>query len=204
MLLTLGPDQALELIESPELMREDQVIPGHFRPVPGSPYGPGYDWIYRYEGKLARFLEPLLQYHQSELTGEKGLLYQALSNAFCHAHHKDRLKPITVSVLLGEKGLIVRVSDCGKGFNVPRVYKHCMHKKRYLTSVGNGIRFMAASPHFGVFYNQKGTQINLLYLFKNGLGTLSSDLIAAAPGQQIEYAGKKGAKGWDGGHRSAS
>jgi hypothetical protein len=181
MLLTLSPDQALELIESPKLIREDQVIPGHFRPFPGSPYGPGNDWIYRYEGKLARFLEPLLQSHQAELTGEKGLLYQVLSNAFCHAHHKDRLKPITVSVLLGEKGLIVRVSDFGKGFNVPRIYKHCIHKKRYFSPVGSGFRCMAASPHFGVFYNQKGTQINLLYLFENGLTRLSSNLIAAAP-----------------------
>ena len=183
MLLTLSPDQALVLIESPELIREDQVIPGHFRPFPGSPYGPGNDWIYRYEGKLARFLEPLLQSHQAELTGEKGLLYQVLSNAFCHAHHKDRLKPITVSVLLGEKGLIVRVSDFGKGFNVPRIYKHCIHKKRYFTPVGRGFRCMAVSPHFGVFYNQKGTQINLLYLFENGLSRLSSNLIAAAPDQ---------------------
>jgi len=41
MLLTLDTGQALELIESPELIREDQVIPGHFRPCPGSPCGPG-------------------------------------------------------------------------------------------------------------------------------------------------------------------
>jgi len=50
------------------------------------------------------------------LTGEMGLIYIALSNAFCHGHHKDPLKPITVIVLLGAKGLIIRVSDCGKGF----------------------------------------------------------------------------------------
>lgn len=204
MLLTLDCDQALELIEAPELIREDQVIPGHFRPFPGSPYGPGYGWIFRYEGKLARFLEPLLKSHQVELTGEKGLLFQALSNAFCHAHHKDRLKPITVSVLLGRTGLIIRVSDCGKGFNVPRIYKHYVYKKRHFTSVGSGIRFMAASPHFGIFYNQRGTQINLLYLFEDGLNRLSSDLVAAAPEQQVESGGKGGEKCGDEGHRSTS
>ena len=107
---------------------------------------------------------------------------------------KDRLKPITVSVLLGEKGLIVRISDFGKGFNVPRIYKHYIYKKRYFTSVGSGLRCMAASAHFGVFYNQKGTQINLLYLFENGLTRLSSDLIAAAPEQQAESTGRESAK----------
>lgn len=202
MLLTLDPGLALELIESPELIREDRVIPGHFRPCPGSPYGPGYDWIYRYEGKLTQFLEPLLQSHQAELTGEKGLIYQALSNAFCHAHHKNPLKPITVSVLLGRTGLIVRVTDGGKGFNVPRIYKHYINKKRHFTSIGNGIRFMAASAHFGIFYDQKGTQINLLYLFENGLSRLSSDLIAAAPEQQAGSVGKGGAKSEVEGDRS--
>jgi anti-sigma regulatory factor (Ser/Thr protein kinase) len=77
--------------------------------------------FYAMSENLARFLEPLLQSHQAELTGEKGLLYQALANAFRHAHHEDRLKPITVSVLLGRTGLIIRVSDCGRGFNVPRI-----------------------------------------------------------------------------------
>jgi hypothetical protein len=61
MLLPLDPDRALELIESPELIREEQVIPGQFRPFPGSPCGPG------------------------------------------------------------RTGLIIRVSDCGRGFNVPRL-----------------------------------------------------------------------------------
>lgn len=189
MLLNLNTRQAFELIESPEMIREDQVIPGHFRPCTDSPYGPGYDWIHRYECKIAKFLEPLLKSHHAELIGEKGLLYEALSNAFCHAHHKDTLTPITVGVLLGRTGLIVRVSDCGKGFNVKKIYKHHVKKRRHFTSVGNGIHLMASSPRFGIFYNQKGTEINFLYFFEKRLTVLSSDLIVSAPEPQVVFAG---------------
>lgn len=181
MLLILNPSQALELIDSPEMISEDQVIPGHFRPCRDSPYGAGYDWIYRYERKIAHLLEPLLKSHYAEMAGEKGLLFEALSNAFYHGHHKNPLKPIIVSVLLGRKGLIVRVSDCGKGFNVKKIYKHYEKGKRRFSSVGNGIRLMASSPCFGIFYNQKGTAINLLYLFENGLTVISSNMIVSAP-----------------------
>ena len=80
MLLTLTPDQALELLESLETIREDNIVPGHFRPCPDSPYGPGYDWVYRYESKIGPLLEPFLNPHQSELLGKHGLLLQALSN----------------------------------------------------------------------------------------------------------------------------
>lgn len=192
MLLPLNSKQALELIDSPEIIREDQVIPGHFRPCMDSPYGAGYDWIYRYERKIAPFFEPLLKSHHAELAGEKGLLYEALSNAFCYGHHKNPLKPITVSVLLGRTGLIVRVSDCGKGFNVKKVYKHYEKRKRRFSSVGNGIRLMASSPCFGIFYNQKGTAINFLYLFENGLSILSPDRIVSAPEPQGELKKLKG------------
>ena len=189
MLLTLAPSQAFELIESLEMIREDQVIPGHFRPCKDSPYGPGYDWIYRYTLKIGNFLEQQLHPHHMELIGERGLLYQALSNAFCHAHHKDPLKPITVNVMQGRIGLIIRASDSGKGFKVQKIFKHYTKNKRHFTSVGSGIRLMASSPHYGIFYNQKGTQINFLYLFENGLTSLPADLIVAAPEQQVECAG---------------
>lgn len=186
MLLTLRPSQVHELIESLEMIREDKVVPGHFRPCTDSPYESGYDWLYRYERSIALFLGPRLKYHHTELTGENGLLYEVLSNAFCHAHHKDPLKPIIVSVLFGRIGLLVRVSDCGKGFNVQKVFKHYVKKKRYFTSVGNGIRAMASSPHFSIFYNRKGTTVNILYLFDNAQTKLPADLIVAVPEQQIE------------------
>lgn len=188
MLLNLDVSQAIDFIESPELIREDQVIPGHFRPCPESPYGAGFDWLYRYELKISAFLKPWFKSHPSDLMGEKGLLHEAMSNAFCHAHHRNPLLPITVRVLLGEQGLIIRVKDCGKGFNVQKVYNHYRKKRRYLTAVGNGVRLMAASPTYGAFYNQKGTEFHLLYPFKKKLTELSSDQVDVQPKREAQAA----------------
>jgi hypothetical protein len=186
MLLDLSIDQACDFLESTEIIREDQVIPGHFRPCPESPYGTGYDWLYRYEHKIAAFLQSRLQSLPSDLIGAKSLLHQAMSNAYCHAHHRNMLKPIIVRFISGDQGFMIRVTDCGKGFNVQKTYKHYRKKRRYLTSVGNGIRLMAAAPQYGVFYNQKGTAFHLIYLFEKELAELSSGRISAAPEPQVE------------------
>ncbi|MEJ2158024.1 MAG: hypothetical protein P8X96_22060 [Desulfobacteraceae bacterium] len=169
MLLNLTMEEARDFIESAEIIRKDQVIPGHFRPCPDSTYKPGLDWLYRYERAMMKSLEPVLTSLPPDLIGEKSLFHAALSNAFRHAHHGDRLKPITVSVLQGRKGFLIQVTDCGRGFNLHKIYKHCRRKRRYLTPVGSGIRRMAESRRYGVFYNPKGTAFHLLYLFEDDL-----------------------------------
>ncbi len=180
MLLNMTIDEARDFIGSAELIKEYHVIPGHYRPCAKSPYRSGYDWLYRYEQSMAKFLEQKLQSHPADLIGEKSLLHQALSNAFAHAHHRDRLKPITVRILLGDKGFIIQVTDCGKGFNLQKVFKHSYKKRWYLFPVGNGIRSMAANPQYGVFYNRKGTAFHLLYLFKENLDEQFSNRLAVA------------------------
>lgn len=188
MLLNLTIDKASEIIESAEIIKEDRVIPGHFRPCAKSPYQPGYDWLYRYEQTMIKFLKSKLKSHPTDLIGEKSLLHEALFNAFCHAHHHDRLKPITVSVLLGDRGFIIQVSDLGKGFNLQKAYKHYRKKRRYLTTVGNGIRRMAEADQYGVFFGPKGTQVHLLYLFDNNLNDLFADHLAVVPKSQAKAA----------------
>ena len=188
MLLNLTIDEACNIIGSAEIIKEDQVIPGHFRPCPESPYPPGYDWLFRYEQTMAEFLESKLKSHSGEMIGEKSLIHGALSNAFCHGHHLDRLIPITVSVLLGDKGFIIQVADRGKGFNLQKVYKHYRKKRRYLTTVGNGIRRMAEACQFGIFYDQKGTRVHLLSLFDDNLDDLFADRLAVVPASQAEAA----------------
>ncbi len=188
MLLNLTIDEACNIIESAEIIKEDQVIPGHFRPCPESPYPPGYDWLFRYEQTMAEFLESKLKSQSGELIGEKSLIHEALSNAFCHGHHSDRLTPITVSVLLGDKGFIIQIADRGKGFNLQKVYKHYRKKRRYLTTVGSGIRRMAETHQCGVFYDQKGTRIHLLCLFDDNPDDLLADRLAVLPESQAEAA----------------
>jgi len=127
---------------------------------------------------MLRFLPPKLASHPDDLFGEESLFHEALCNAFIHGHHRDRLKPITVTVLLGDKGVMIRVADGGRGFNLQKVYRHCRMKRRYLTAAGDGIRRMAESHRYGVFYSHNGTEFNLLYLFEDKLAEQFSDRLA--------------------------
>lgn len=169
MLLPLTPEEALHLIASPRQILKERIVPAEFPHLPDSPYLPGYDWLYNYERRIAAFLEKWLRAHRYELIGEKGILCEALSNAFCHGHEKDPSRPILVRVLLGERGLIVQVKDTGPGFDVQGIYQRYQKKKKYYTTAGNGIRLMDQSAHFGVLHDATGTVFILVYLFDNGL-----------------------------------
>jgi hypothetical protein len=188
MLLNLTIDEANDIIESNDIIRQDRVIPGHFRPCAESPYPTGYDWLYRYEQTLAEFLRPRMKSPVPDLVGENSLIHEALVNAYCHAHHRDRLMPIIVTVLMGDNGFVIQVADRGKGFNLQKVYKHYRKKRRYLTAVGNGIRRMAETDRYGVFYNPNGTEFHLLYLFNENLYERLADHLVLAPESRPEMA----------------
>lgn len=176
MLLTIDLAEAERLIEAPVVVREDKIVPAEFPEFPDSPYRTGYDWLFIYERRIAGFLEKWLRPYRYELIGQKGILCEALSNAFSHAHHKDPQQPIGVKVVLGQRGIIVRIEDSGKGFNVSEIYqRYCKNKKYYYTA-GNGLRLMSESDHFGVFYNRAGTAFHLLYFFKGSLQNLPSSV----------------------------
>jgi hypothetical protein len=108
MLLVIDPAQALQLIDAPRLAREDSVVPMDFPEHADSPYQPEYGWLFLYERQIVDLLERWLRPLRYELIGEKGILCEALSNVFCHGHHKDPRKPIVVRVWEGRQGLIVQ------------------------------------------------------------------------------------------------
>ena len=168
MLLSMTPEEALHLIESPCQILKECIVPAEFPHLPDSPYLPGYDWLYNYERRIAAFLEKWLKAHRYELIGEKGILCEALSNAYCHGHEKDPHKPIWVRVILGERGLIVQIKDSGPGFDVQGTYMRYHTKKRYYSTAGNGLRLMEQSPNFGILHDATGSVFILVYLFDNG------------------------------------
>jgi anti-sigma regulatory factor (Ser/Thr protein kinase) len=174
MLLSITPEQALNLIASPKQILKDRVVPAEFPHNPDSPYKPGYDWLFSYERRIAAFLEKWLKPFRYELIGENGLLCEALSNAFFHGHAKDPEKPIIVRVILGEQGLIVQVKDTGRGFDVRKVYNQFRNQKKYYSKAGNGIRLMAQSSSFGVLHDPSGTNFILVHLFYNTMEKLTS------------------------------
>lgn len=176
MLLSITPQQALELIASSRQILKDRIVPAQFPAAPDSPYRPGYDWLYIYERRLASFLERWLKPYRYELIGENGILCEALSNAFFHGHDKDPEKPIVVRVILGDRGIIVQVKDTGPGFDVRKVYEQYKSQEKYYSKAGNGMRLMAGSSSFGVLHDSTGTVFFLVHVFDNAAGTLASVL----------------------------
>lgn len=178
MLLVIDPLKALQLIGSPRPIHADTVVPAEFPACPDSYYRPGYDWLFRYERQIAAFLQRWLQHHRYELIGEKGILCEALSNAFCHGHGKDPHQPIYVRVVEGDQGLIVQIQDSGPGFDVEKIFSSYRNGKSYYITAGNGIRLMAQSQHFGIYYNARGNTFHLLHLFgQSALNLLPPEVI---------------------------
>lgn len=185
MLLTMETGQALVLIESPRLVREDTIIPKKMPEHPDSPYQAEYDWLFVYERRIAAFLEEWLRPYRFELIGEKGILCEALSNAFCHGNRKDPYKAIVVYVFKGEKGLLVRIKDSGPGFDVQSVYHRFCNNKQYYSTAGNGLRLMAHSPHFGIFHDETGTAFHLLYFFDGTLDCVPPETVISISASTI-------------------
>lgn len=174
MLLALDPSEALALIGPHRILRDELIIPERFPVCPNSPYQQGYDWLYRYEREIAAFLDPWLKPFRYELIGDKGLLCEALSNAFYHGHQRNVSQPIAVRVVVGQHGLLVRIKDNGAGFEMADVFKSYLTNQRYYALAGNGIRLMAQNQRFGIFYADSGTAFHLLYLFAPFQGRLSN------------------------------
>ena len=177
MILSMTPAQARELIGPFEVALEERIVPQAFPECPNSRYQPEYDWLFQYERRIAKFLEPWLRRFRYELIGEKGILCEALSNAFYHGHGKDPEKPIFVRVLVGDHGLVVEIKDSGKGFAVQKVYERFQKRKHYFSAAGNGIRLMAASRRFGIIHAGAGTAFHMLYLFNGDMRNLPGDRI---------------------------
>lgn len=165
MWLSIDLKGALDYIQRPKLIRSDTIVPEDFPECADSPYRKGYDWLYRYERTIAGYLEPWLKPYRYELIGEKGILCEALANAFSHGHGKNPEKAISLKVYLGTQGLVIRVSDSGKGFDVKSVIQGYLEKKVYYHTAGNGIRRMATSKRFGIFYDRSGSAFHMLYDF---------------------------------------
>ena len=163
------------------MIYQEDVVPRNFPESPNSPYRPEYDWLFQYERQLAAFLEKWLRAHRYALIGEKGILCEALSNAFSHGHRKDPFKTIQVRIWLGKAGLLVEIRDSGKGFDVGETYDRYRRRKPYYALAGNGMRLMARSEHFGIFHHAGGTAFCMLYLFKSALKDLPQPMILIPP-----------------------
>jgi hypothetical protein len=165
MLKDLTFEDGLNRIGVSRILFEETLVPSSCGKNPNSTYRPGYDWLFTYERILAGVLEPWTAHLRYELIGEKGVLCEALSNAFCHGHRKNPEKPIELKIFLGIKGLIVRIKDSGDGFDLRRVTEEFKKGKSYFHLSGNGLKRMIHSEDFHIFFTDSGACFNLMYLF---------------------------------------
>ena len=130
------------------MMVGEAVVPGECPFHANSTYRHEYDWLYRYERILAAKLKFLLEDFRYELIGEKGILCEALSNAYLHGHNRNPELPIHVRIYSGKAGALVRIVDSGKGFDIDQVIDWLQRGKRYFNRAGNGMMLMLTSPRF--------------------------------------------------------
>lgn len=165
MLLDIDLSTALERIGDARRVWNDRLVPAQVEVVVNSPYRPEYDWLFVYERQLASFLERWLKSLRHELIGETGILCEALANAYCHGHARDRQRPIHVQVHVGKQGLLISIADQGEGFNLRNLAAQYQRGTNYYHLAGNGLRGMIQSSHFGIFYTQAGRCFHLIYCF---------------------------------------
>ena len=166
MFITIDYPASLAQIAIEHTLFALEIIPGQLPPIAHSPYRPEYDWLFTTERRIARELEPWLKPYRFELIGEKGILCEALANAFCHGHRKRYDLPIAITAILGKNGVLVSITDQGQGFDVDDVLKRVATGQPYYHIAGNGMDRLAQSVNFQVFFDQGGRRCNILHFFK--------------------------------------
>ena len=104
----------------------------------------------------------------------KAAVPAVLSNVFCHGNDRNPQEPIRIYVQVGDKGILVKLCDTWAGFDVRRTLERFRTGKAYSSVAGKGVRRMAESPDFGVFFNRNGNGFHLIYLFEGDLRRLKS------------------------------
>jgi hypothetical protein len=158
-------EQALAAIGESEVLLDETVVPSSCPVVDHSPYRPEYGWMFRVERRVARAVESCLPDRRSELIGPGGLVSESLANAFLHGNRRDANRPISIHLLRGRRGVLLRIHDCGSGFDVGSKVASLHSGRQYFEVAGRGLRAMASSRTFRVFFGDRGSTLCLLHLF---------------------------------------
>lgn len=165
MFVEMTPAAAVRLLGNATRVLDERIVPADTRDPGHSPYRPGYEWLFFYERALARKLDPWLQQHRPVLFGSRGILSEALSNAFCHGNNRQSSLAIHVEVDVGARGLLITIGDAGRGFDVETLVSRAQRGRRHaFHNAGNGLRAMADAEAFGIFYSDGGRRCHVLYL----------------------------------------
>jgi hypothetical protein len=158
-------EQALSAIGESEVLLDETVVPASCPVVDHSPYRLEYGWMFWLERRVARALEPSLPRRRAELIGPGGLVSESLANAFLHGNGRDADRPIAIRLLKGRGGVLLRIHDSGRGFDVASKVARLRSGRQYFEVAGRGLSAMASSHTFRVFFGDRGSTLYLLHLF---------------------------------------
>ncbi len=159
-------EAALAQIQAESVFLDWELIPEDHPFAANSPYRNGYDWLYIAERKILQASPPWIRDLRFELIGERGVLSEALSNAFCHAHDRRDNLPIHIKGHLGPGGILFSIRDQGRGFDVQDLLQKARSGKKYFQIAGNGVVRMESAQQFNIFYDMNGSRCNIYHVLK--------------------------------------
>lgn len=163
MLIETEIDQVLSRLGDPRQPICDEVVPALQPELPTNCYRAEYAWQHSYERSLLRRARDWIGAQRHELIGTKGLLSEALSNAYVHGNQRDPSRPITVELTVGQKGYVLRVAQSGTGFDYKGIVAKYRRREHYYFIGGNGLRKLDDNRAFYAFYGDGGCSIHLWY-----------------------------------------
>jgi hypothetical protein len=156
------------------LVLRETVVPNALPPHPCNTYREEYSWQYGYERRLFRKVRQWLEPQRHELIGARGLLSEALSNAYAHGNRRNPELSIIVELVVNTPDYELRVAHSGEGFDVNTVLTRFRNRQHYYNVGGNGLRKFEDSRSFCVYFDRTGQTVHLWYSRKLTNGDLPS------------------------------
>jgi anti-sigma regulatory factor (Ser/Thr protein kinase) len=139
------------------------VIPASQAHHPSNVYREEYSWQFAVERRLLRQARQWLEPQRHDLIGSRGLLSEALSNAYAHGNRRDPDLPIQVELVVDTPEYELRVTHSGDGFDVSQVFSRYRSGAHYYNVGGNGLRKFDESVSFRVYFDVTGRTVHLWY-----------------------------------------
>lgn len=120
-----------------------------------------------YSGKCFSPLEDVIESSGIDISGDDrcdidDCVGYALENIWVHGTNQREWPEMSIKGFAGKKGIIIRIRDCGDGFNHKETQRKYLEGEDYRHNYGYGFR------HFNeiemeVSFENNGTTINIMY-----------------------------------------
>lgn len=108
-------------------------------------------------------MEDLLGEDEKYSRKDRDAICAAIENALTRGNNKQIYLPISIKIFSGKSGGILRLRDCGPGFNFKRKINQMKSRIcRYFKGYGHGLKSLDKS-NYEVSYEGNGNIINMMF-----------------------------------------